>query len=83
MTAPTLPLRLVDEALVVGHELGRVPERTPMVPLAADLARTQRSLRLKPAAPSTTLVLDLRKESQLARSVLFHRLRAPGDPVGS
>ncbi len=75
-----LPLRLVDEALVVGHELGRVPERTPMVPLAADLARTQRSLRLKPAATSTTLVLDLRKESQLARSVLFHRLALLGIP---
>ena len=29
---------------------GRVPEAAPMVPLAADLARQQRPLRLKPAA---------------------------------
>lgn len=69
-----LPLQIIDDDLVIGHELGQVPPDTPMVPLAADLARTQRSLRLKPAAKETTVHLDLRTDSGRARSALFHRL---------
>ena len=69
-----LPLRLIDRTLVIGEQLGRVPDSTPMVPLANDLARQQKSLRLKPSATSTVIQLDLRRESQLARSVLLHRL---------
>jgi hypothetical protein len=73
-----VPLALVHDNLVVGRELGRVPDRAPMVPLAADLARQQRALRLKPTARSTTVTLDLRRDGQLARSVLLHRLRVLG-----
>ncbi len=73
-----LPLRLIDRTLVVGEELGRVPESTPMVPLAADLARQQRSLRLRPSTTATVVELDLRREAQLARSVLLHRLALLG-----
>jgi Family of unknown function (DUF5682) len=54
-----------------------------MVPLARDLDRLQRSLRLKPSASETTVVLDLRKESQRDRSVLLHRLRLLGIPWGT
>src|SRR5439155_20508018 len=57
---------------------GRVPRETPMVPLAADLARLQKSVRLKPSAAVTTVQLDLRREAGLARSVLLHRLRLLG-----
>ncbi len=78
-----VPLRLVHDSLVVGHDLGTVPERAPMVPLAADLARQQRATRLKPAAQSQTVTLDLRRESQLARSVLLHRLRVLGVDWGT
>jgi hypothetical protein len=70
-----VPLALVHDSLVVGHELGAVPDAAPMVPLAADLARQQRTLRLKPSAKSQTVVLDLRRPGQRARSVLLHRLR--------
>ncbi|MEW1951897.1 DUF5682 family protein [Terrabacter sp. NPDC080008] len=77
------PLRLIDRALVIGDELGRVPDSTPMVPLASDLARQQKSLRLKPSASSTVVQLDLRRESQLARSVLLHRLRVLDVPWGT
>lgn len=73
-----LPMRIIAERLVVGHELGAVGEDTPTVPLARDLARLQRSLRLKPSAERTTVTLDLRQPSQLARSVLFHRLGVLG-----
>lgn len=75
-----IPLELIRTELVVGHELGQVPAETPMVPLAADLAAQQRRLRLKPAALAADLVLDLRKEAGLARSVLFHRLALLGIP---
>jgi hypothetical protein len=73
-----LPLALIDRKLVVGEELGRVPDETPMVPLAADLAKQQRSLRLKPSALSSSVQLDLRREAGLARSVFLHRLRVLG-----
>ncbi len=73
-----LPLTLIDRTLVVGEELGRVPASTPMVPLAADVAKQQKSLRLKATATATIVELDLRRESQLARSVLLHRLSLLG-----
>ena len=78
-----VPLGLVHDSLVVGRELGAVPERAPMVPLAADLQRQQRRARLKPAAASQTVVLDLRRENQRARSVLLHRLRLLGVDWGT
>ncbi|WP_460447727.1 DUF5682 family protein, partial [Angustibacter aerolatus] len=78
-----LPLRLVHSRLVVGELLGQVPEAAPRVPLAQDLERLQRSLRLKPSPAESTLVLDLRRESQRERSVLLHRLRLLGVPWGT
>ncbi|GAB7002725.1 DUF5682 family protein [Nocardioides sp. AN3] len=69
-----VPLELIDRTLVIGEELGRVPDSVPLVPLAQDLARLQRSLRLKPSPTVETLVLDLRKESHRERSLLLHRL---------
>lgn len=69
-----LPLALVHRELTVGLELGNVPDSAPTVPLATDLAATQRRLRWKPSAMEEVLTLDLRKSNQLARSVLLHRL---------
>jgi len=69
-----VPLQVVHEQLVVGHLIGSVPDDTPMVPLARDLERLQRKMRLKVSAEQTTVQVDLRQPSQLARSVLFHRL---------
>ena len=73
-----LPLALVHRELTVGHELGTVPDSAPTVPLAADLAATQRRLRLQPSALEELLTIDLRKPNQLARSVLLHRLALLG-----
>jgi hypothetical protein len=78
-----VPLRLVHRRLVVGEALGTVPDEAPMVPLARDLDRLQRSLRLKPSATESSVVLDLRKEPQRDRSVLLHRLRLLGIPWGT
>jgi hypothetical protein len=78
------PLRaeLISRRLVVGERLGGVPEDMPAVPLARDLAAQQRATRLKPEALDRQLELDLRKELDLARSRLLHRLREIGVPWG-
>ena len=46
-----------------------------MVPLQRNLEDLQRTLRLKPSATVEKLELDLRKETDRARSQLLHRLR--------
>jgi hypothetical protein len=78
------PLRveLIGRKLVVGERLGGVPDEMPAVPLARDLAAQQRGLRLKPEALERILELDLRRENDLGRSRLLHRLRAIGVPWG-
>ncbi len=75
-------LSLVARKLVVGDVIGEVPPDTPMVALAADLAKTQRRLRLKPEAKLRRIDLDLRKETDLRRSHLLHRLNLLAVPWG-
>ncbi len=77
-----VPLALIHDRLVVGDELGEVPDRAPAVPLARDLVRLQRTLRLKPEAAERELDLDLREEGGAARSRLLHRLGLLGVPWG-
>ncbi|MBL8886738.1 MAG: hypothetical protein JNK16_08760 [Phycisphaerales bacterium] len=69
-----LPLKVIERKLIVGEKLGTVPSKAPAVPLQRDLEATQKSLRLKVSADDLLLELDLRKENDLARSRLFHRL---------
>ncbi|MEV6756016.1 DUF5682 family protein [Streptomyces sp. NPDC051214] len=82
-----VPLSLVHDKLVVGDVLGEVPDSAPAVPLQRDLTRLQRKLRLKPEALERELELDLRKDTDAARSRLLHRLRLLGigwgEPVES
>ncbi|MEW2413590.1 DUF5682 family protein [Streptomyces sp. NPDC046866] len=78
-----IPLRLVEDRLVVGDVLGAVPDGAPAVPLQRDLTRQQRSLRLKAEAQERELELDLRKETDAARSLLLHRLRLLGVDWGA
>jgi hypothetical protein len=76
------PLRLIARTLVVGEVLGAVPENASSVPLAQDVAREQRRLRLQPEAVERVIDLDLRKENDLARSRLLHRLALLEVPWG-
>ncbi|MCU7725123.1 DUF5682 family protein [Actinoplanes sp. KI2] len=80
--AEPLRVELINKRLVVGERLGGVPEDMPAVPLAKDLAAQQRTVRLKPEALERALDLDLRKETDLRRSRLLHRLRVIGVPWG-
>jgi len=67
-------LDLVMRRLVVGEALGAVPEETPTVPLDADLQRQAKSLRIKRAATAKSVDLDLRRDIDVRRSHLLHRL---------
>lgn len=73
-----VPLALVRDRLIVGGTLGEVPDTAPAVPLQRDLTRQQRTLRLKPEPSERETELDLRKDTDAARSRLLHRLRILG-----
>ena len=68
--------------LLIGGEVGEIPDSTPLAPLLEDLQRQQKAVRLKPEALDRDLALDLRTESGLARSTLLHRLDVLGVPWG-
>ncbi|WP_328763409.1 DUF5682 family protein [Streptomyces sp. NBC_00272] len=78
-----VPLALVEDRLVVGDVLGEVPDGAPAVPLQRDLTRQRRSLRLKAEAQDRELELDLRKDTDAAKSRLLHRLRLLGIDWGT
>lgn len=76
-------LELIQRKVVVGEQLGVVPEETPAVPLARDVAAAQRRLRFPPQALARDVDLDLRKPNDLNRSRLLHRLRLLGVEWGA
>jgi hypothetical protein len=71
-------LALIHGRLVVGDELGAVPADVPTVPLQADFEATCRRLRFRPVAADRQVELDLRRDTDLGRSRLLHRLRLLG-----
>lgn len=77
------PMRLIAEALLVGEVMGTVPASVPTVPLQRDLEAQQKRLRLKAEALSRPLDLDLRRDTDLQRSHLLHRLLLLGIGWGS
>ncbi|MEM6690077.1 MAG: DUF5682 family protein [Planctomycetota bacterium] len=68
--------------LLIGSEVGSIPEGVPLAPLLEDLQRQQKTARLKPEALERELAIDLRTESGLFRSTLLHRLAALNVPWG-
>jgi hypothetical protein len=75
-------LAFVTNDLVIGEQLGTVPDEAPLVPLDADLRQQAKSLRLPIAPEAKDLVLDLRKDTDRGKSRLLHRLRILGIPWG-
>lgn len=78
-----LPMRVIEQKLIVGNRLGEIPDHAPNVPLQRDLATQQKSLRMKLSADDVELDLDLRKETDGLRSRLLHRLYVLGIPWGN
>jgi hypothetical protein len=70
----TAPLRLVEAELVVGQQMGTVPEGTPELPLQKHVRAEQKRLRLKPKHGLVEASLDLRKDFHREKSYLLHRL---------
>ena len=67
-------LRLVQEELIVGRQIGEVPVEIPKPPLQLDIERLQKKLRLPATADFKDYTLDLRNDNDLERSVFLHRL---------
>jgi hypothetical protein len=76
-------LSLIERELIVGDVLGSVPPEAPAVPLAADLNREAKRLRLPKAVAEKTYDLDLRTPNDLDRSKLLRRLALLDVPWGS
>lgn len=77
------PMQLIKQELMIGNVLGNIPADVPTVPLQQDLQAQQKSLRLKPEALRKEIDLDLRRENDLARSHLLHRLNLLGIEWGT
>jgi len=75
-------LGFIRDALVVGDRLGAVPPEVPTVPLQRDVDALHKRLRLKPEALQKSLDLDLRNDTDRARSHLLHRLALLDVPWG-
>ncbi len=67
-------MRFVREELTVGQRIGKVPNELPKVPLQANFELKTKQLKLALTAENKELTLDLRKENDLKRSILFHQL---------
>src|SRR5262249_39783919 len=79
----TAPFRLIEQQLVIGQGVGEIDDAVPQMPLAADLARWQRRLKLKPEALDADVSLDLRSDAGLAQSQLLHLLALINVPWGT
>jgi Family of unknown function (DUF5682) len=79
----SLLLQLVHDELIVSDTIGEVPTDIPKPPLQVDIEKQQKSLRLPPTADFKDYTLDLRKDTDLARSILLHRLRLLGVKWGT
>ena len=69
-----LLLRLVHQELVIGDDIGEIDAGIPQMPLAEDLQRWQKKLRMKPSPVEEEAAVDLRTEAGLMKSALLHRL---------
>ncbi len=79
-------MNIIEERLIIGNKIGKVPPNINLIPIQQDLEKTIRSARLKKEWQSSEPIskeLDLRKESNLKASHLLHRLQLINIPWGS
>lgn len=76
-------LQIVREELVISDRMGNVPDNVPKVPLVLDVERQMKKLRISAAVEIKTVTLDLRKPTDLAKSIFFHRLSLLGIGMAS
>jgi hypothetical protein len=73
-----LMLELIRREMIVSNRIGEVPLDIPKPPLQVDIEKLQRRLRLPPTADFKDYTLDLRKDTDLERSIFLHRLQLLG-----
>ncbi len=73
-----LLLELIHRELIVSNRIGEVPTEIPKPPLQVDIEKQQKRLRLPPTADFKDYTLDLRKDTDLERSIFLHRLQLLG-----
>lgn len=66
---------LIQQAWLVGNQIGSVPDHTPQLPLIADVAQQRKKCRLPETSEHKLLELDLRKPLDLQRSIFIHRMK--------
>lgn len=74
--------RTIETDLLIGADVGEIPDDVPLSPLLEDLKRCQKTARMKPEALDRDLSVDLRSDSGLYRSTLLHRLLVLDVPWG-
>ena len=89
-----LKMRLIEEKLIVGDVMGKVPPEIPVIPLQKDLDKQIKTARLtayrnttddlwlKANAKNKRGGLDLRTDADLLKSHLLHRLNVLNIPWG-
>lgn len=75
-------LGLIRRKLIVSDRIGDTPADIPKPPLQMDLEKLQKRLRLPATADWKDYTLDLRKDTDLERSILLHRLHLLEIPWG-
>jgi hypothetical protein len=71
-------LALIQKKLIVSDRIGETPTEIPKPPLQMDIEKLQKRLRLPPTADWKDYTLDLRKDTDLERSIFLHRLLTIG-----
>jgi len=68
----------IEQQLLLGSDVGSVPDSIELVPLLEDLQRLQKQTKLKPEALPKEVSIDLRSQIGTLKSVLLHRLNTLG-----
>lgn len=68
-------MQLIRDELIIRNRIGKVPVEVPTPPLQTDITRWQKKLRLPQTADFKDYTLDLRKDTDLERSIFLHRLQ--------
>ncbi|WP_221391086.1 DUF5682 family protein [Dyadobacter sp. NIV53] len=67
-------MKLIRKDLIVGRQLGQIPEGTPQVPIQRNLEQLIKKFRMKISNEDKNIKLDLRDQNDLQKSILLHQL---------
>lgn len=71
----SIMMKLIHDELIVSNRMGETPGEIPKPPLQVDIEKLQKKLRLPATADWKEYTLDLRKDTDLERSIFLHRLQ--------